>query len=139
MELVYYQRDHLDSFVPGPWDIATTMSLEIEDGWEGKAVSIREDGRTLGVVGVAVPGATALVWAVLSDELRRRPIALCRMAKASLSGIKDLPGVDKVAIEVDLEFTTARRWAEWLGFAGASQNNRWPGQNREMTWQPKHS
>ena len=138
IELVAYERSHLDTFEPGENDIATTLALSVNDGWEGNAVSIQEAGRTLAIVGFAIPRKEVALWAVISDEFRRRPIALCRMAKSSLDEIWKQHSPDNIVVEVDLEFTEARRWAEWLGFVGGKQNPRWAGQNREMKWQPKH-
>lgn len=117
MELVPYERRHIGDFRPGVRDMASTAQLYCEQGWEGKAVSVREEERTLGIVGIAVLRGTAHVWAVLSDELRARPIMLCRMAQASLPNIAALPGVERVEISIDPDFPAARRWAEWLGFA----------------------
>jgi hypothetical protein len=145
MDLVPYKREHLDTFEPGENDIDTTRDLSVQDAWIGKAVSIQEDGRTLAITGFAIPKVgettpqkTVALWAVLSDDMRSRPIALCRMAKASLREIWKIHKPDSIVVEVDLEFTAGRRWAEWLGFVGGAQNPRWSGQNREMKWQPKH-
>lgn len=116
MDIIPYQRKHLVGFQPGQMDKGPTAQLYCEQGWEGKAASIREDGRTLGIVGIAVLRGTAHVWAVLSDELRRRPVALCHIGRASLGNIRNLPSVSRVEISIDPGFDKARRWAEWLGF-----------------------
>lgn len=134
MDIVPYEPAHLDTLVPGSHDALNKISLELEPGWENLAVSVRDEGRTLCVVGIAKLQTTAHVWAVMSDELREKPIALCRMAKASLPAIKELPGIEMVSIDVDLEFTEARRWAEWLGFQAVKHNPRWPGVERVMIW-----
>ena len=116
MDLVPYQRGHLDTFEPGAWDVALTRDLRAIAGWEELAVSMRENGKTLGVVGIAKINSTAHVWLVLSEAMRRRPIALTRMARASLTNIETIPGIRCVEISVDPMFDAGWRWAERLGF-----------------------
>lgn len=130
-----YEIAHLDTFEPGYWDMETTMNLRDQEGWEGMAASVVEDGRTLAIFGIGLPRATAMIWAVVSDEMRQRPVALCRMARTCLLGLQVNPNIEIIKVEVDFEFTEARRWAEWLGFKGP---NRAPHMNREMIWQQKH-
>lgn len=111
--------------------MASTAHLYSEHGWEGKAASIQEEGQTLGIVGIAVLRGTAHVWAVLSDELRRRPVALCHLGLASLENIMNLPGVHRVEISIDPEFDAARRWAKWLGFTAIdTKRMEYTGDNR---------
>lgn len=116
MDLIPYQRIHLDTFEPGAWDVALTRNLRAMAGWEGLAVSMRENGKTLGVVGIARVNNTAHVWLILSEAMRRRPIALTRMARASLANIRAMPGIRCVEISVDPMFDAGWRWAERLGF-----------------------
>lgn len=116
MELLPFECSHLTGFKPGAIDRQPASLLYYEQQWIGKAVTVQENGETLGVVGIANVNGAAHIWAVMSDELRQRPIALCRMARASLPNIAKLPGIDMVEIRIDDAFPASRRWAEWLGF-----------------------
>lgn len=129
MILEPYTRKHLDSLQPGPYDAASAFHLKYEQGWDEKAVSAREDGRTLGICGIAVVRGRAHVWLVLSDEIRTRAVALSRMAKTTLEHLGD--SYDAVEVEVDPKFTQARKWAAWLGFV--------PEGERTMVWRQQQA
>ena len=110
-----FVTEHLATLVPGKWDRANFDILSGDPGrWEGVAVSLRRDGRTLAVVGILGRGDTAHVWAVASDDARRNPMVLGRMARASLPLIAALPGVRRVCAEA--EDGPPARLVEWLGF-----------------------
>lgn len=114
LSLEPYEPGHLKTFKPGEHDVATTVKLGVVEGWQGMAASARLEGRTLAIGGIAIVEGTAHVWVVLSDEMRARPLELCRIAKDAVESFMALPDVERIEIEaVD---PVARKWAEWLGF-----------------------
>jgi len=114
LRLEPFRISHLNTFEPGKYDRDLANLLYYEQGWEGKAVSARCEGRTVGICGIAVVEGVAHVWLALSDEIRAMPVTMSRWAKRSLGHIRNLPGVERVEIETG--YPEARKWAEWLGF-----------------------
>lgn len=114
IELEPYSRAHLADFTPRDEDRRNVTLLRMEQGWDGNAVTAREDGRTLGICGFALSGDTAKAWIVLSDDLAARPVTITRLAKHALPFLAQLPGVKR--IEGEVSTPAARKWAEWLGF-----------------------
>ncbi len=120
LTLVPFARDHLRLFRPGPFDREVLDAVNVSAllrQWPGKAIAALDESRVLGIAGIGIAGQKAHVWALLSDEMRRRfPVFLHRLACRLL---RDLPVLDDVATveaTVHPDFATSRRWLERLGF-----------------------
>ena len=120
MNLEAFELRHLESFDPGPYDARAMKAVGLEshaDSLVGKAVAIVEAGRTLGVTGISLEDdGTPLGWAVLSDDLRRRPKQLHFLGKRVLPGVMAGEGLTSLDVLIYRSFGAARRWAERLGF-----------------------
>lgn len=93
--------------------------------WAGKAVSAVEDGCVLGIAGVIVCGDEGTVTMLLSDELRRRPSFLHRIARRHLVSLMNRHGLRRLHATVYRDFATARRWVERLGFVYDGAEGDW--------------
>ena len=80
----------------------------------GPAWSAVTDGAVLGCAGLTVEGDTATAWAVLSDELRGRPMALYRAVSRRLDGLA--PRYRRIRACLAADFTPGVRWLRGLGF-----------------------
>jgi hypothetical protein len=120
LTLVPFARDHLRLFRPGPYDREVLNAVNISAlmrHWPGRAIVALEERRVLGIAGAWIAGEKAHVWALLSDEMRRRfPLFLHRLARRLLRDLFVLDGVSAVEATVHPDFAASRRWLERIGF-----------------------
>ena len=84
----------------------------------GTAFTARAGGRVLGCAGVIVPPGSRCgrAWALLGDDLRKRPFALHRLVVRGLEGIVRRHALTRIEARVRTDFAAGRRWLEALGF-----------------------
>lgn len=123
LDITPYAPWHLDTFVPGIYDVDSCDLLRAKPEWAGWAVSLRHDARTLGVVAVSRLPDRVVVGVIASDELRAHPRTCMEVAIVSLPALVRAGGGVPVEIEVDDAFPAARRFAEWLGFIDTPNGN----------------
>lgn len=84
--------------------------------WAGKAVTACEDDRVLGLLGLRETNDGAMLTLVMSDEIRRRPMWLCKQAKKGLKRIMSDNNLNTLLAEVHRDHEAGHRWVKWLGF-----------------------
>ena len=80
----------------------------------GPAYSAVAGGAVLGCAGLMAQGDSATAWAVLSDALRARPMALHRAASRMLAAIA--PHFRRIRATAPADFAAGARWLRALGF-----------------------
>lgn len=111
-EIVPFTLAHLETYSPGSSDIVPAGAFE---ALEGKAVSVRRDGRTLGIFGLGVENGVGTLAAVMSDELRGMPMYLHRSAKRGLEAVVEYYGLKRVRAKASND-AASKRWLKRLGF-----------------------
>ena len=120
VRLVPFEPGHLLRLAPGlpEREIFSRVDLPAFVGGYlagGSAVPLIAGPGVLGCGGVVLAGAgPALAWVLLSDELRRRPVALHRRAARVLGALRARYG--PLLATVDPGEAAAVRWIERLGF-----------------------
>lgn len=76
------------------------------------AIAVVDGETVLGVVGAHEDGDVVEIWAILSDEAKARPVALCHAAKVFVREMLLKHGHVRVRVVCE----THRHWAERLGF-----------------------
>ena len=84
----------------------------------GRAYTAEETGRVLGCAGVlAAPGGrVGRAWAILGEELRRRPLVLHRRVLRLLPRIAAELGLDRIEAAVRADYPAGQVWLDRLGF-----------------------
>ena len=82
----------------------------------GPAYTLVDGDTVLGCGGVLIEGRVGTAWAVLSDEIRARPVVLHRQVKRMLNQIVTEYQLEQVLATVYEEFSAGRRWMGRLGF-----------------------
>ncbi len=82
----------------------------------GPAYTFVDGDTVLGCGGVLIEGRVGTAWAVLSDEIRTRPVVLHRQVKRTLNQIVTEYKLEQVLATVYEEFSAGRRWMGRLGF-----------------------
>ena len=82
----------------------------------GPAYTLVDGDTVLGCAGVLIEGRVGTAWAVLSDEIRARPVVLHRQVKRMLNQIVMEYQLEQILATVYEEFSAGRRWMERLGF-----------------------
>ena len=119
MEIVPFEPAHLDILDPGPHDKKYIKNLKRVDL---TGSSIFHDGRCLGVFFLAdLDGGVVRFHLFAGDELREKyGRFLARTCRRGIDWAKE-QGIEILEGEVDIEFTEARRFAEWLGFVSVAE------------------
>ena len=119
MEVVPFAPEHLFQLDPGPFD---KKHIEPLKGVPLTGSSIFHGGRCLGVFFFTdLNGGVVRFHLFASDELRRKyGRFLARTCRDGIERAKEW-GVEILEGEVDVEFTEARRFAEWLGFVSVAE------------------
>ena len=119
MEVVPFEPAHLDILDPGTFDAKHVEPLK---GAPLTGSSIFHDGRCLGVFFFTdLNGGVTRFHLFASDELRRKyGRFLARTCRDGIERAKEW-GIEIMEGEVDIEFTEARRFAEWLGFVSVAE------------------
>lgn len=118
IELVPYESHHLKTFDPGIDEILLLESRggELEGEFENKALSVIEDGKTLGIFGMGYMNGIPRIAALLSDELRQRPYLLHRGVKRHFKILTQVYGFEAVEADAKLDNEISNRWLLRLGF-----------------------
>lgn len=82
----------------------------------GAAYTLVDGDTVLGCGGVLIEGRVGTAWAVLSDEIRARPVVMHRQVKRLLNKIGTEYRLEQILATVYEEFSAGRRWMERLGF-----------------------
>lgn len=91
--------------------------------WDGRAETIVEDGRPLGVIGIGIEKQVAYPWLLLSDRLRDRYwLTLHRCAKYCIAGLMNRSDVTRIEAVAYNDFTQGCQWLERLGFTLVEQD-----------------
>lgn len=118
--LVPFQSEHLKSFRPGCFDREAMRGLDLDTlapPYEGHAVSMVVDGRTLAIAGAAEVDGVVKVWALVSDEARERyPVFLHRSLRRGLRWVTEDIGTDIIELAVADGFEVGHKWVQRLGF-----------------------
>lgn len=121
----WFSAAHLESFEPGERD-AGEMTADNRETLlcSPGALSIRHEGRTLGLMGFHEEGSTVTAWMILSDELRERFWRdLYRMCRKVLPTIHAMAGVERIEAHVAADWSEARRMVEHLGFRRVAEDS----------------
>lgn len=116
--LVPFEPGHLRRLIPGRHEIEVLGGIHpgqlahIPIG--GPAVTLMQDDLVLGCAGITPEGGTGIVWSILSDQLRQRPLMLHRAAKGFLIGLTPRFGVLRSYVRTDFE--PGHHWLRALGF-----------------------
>lgn len=108
--------------LPLPPGLAYTAEDSGAEDPGAEATGAGEGGRVLGCAGVlAPPGVrTGRAWAILGEELRRRPQVLHRRVLRRLPRIAAELGLDRIEARVRADYPAGRAWLERLGFRPAA-------------------
>ena len=114
VEILPYAREHLHLIksvkFPGVREEDLTH-------WEGKGISILDNGNVLAVFGLRVAGQVGIVGAFIDDSIR--PIVLHRLVKRSIPGVMRYFGLK--AIKARAFGERNRNWLKRLGFVDDGQ------------------
>ena len=118
MRLEPFEFSHLSGFEPGETEKEAIGHRDLADvaavnRWEEIAYSIREGGNTLGFVAIIEAGGGAAVSFLLSDHIRRRPVAFTRAVRRGIEALED-QGVQCIGAEARTE--VGREFLTRLGF-----------------------
>jgi hypothetical protein len=95
---------------------ATPEDFDEPPVYRVRAWTAFKDGRKIGIGGLGFPpGMPVVLWAELTDELRKHPVAL---HKIGLMGMREAraSGVRYMVATTDIGFEAADRWIKRLGF-----------------------
>ena len=118
MRLEPFEFRHLSGFEPGETEKEAIGDRALADlaavnRWEDIAYSIREGGNTLGFVAIIEAGGSAAVSFLLSDDIRRRPVAFVRAVRRGIEALGD-QGVRRIGAEARTD--VGRKFLARLGF-----------------------
>lgn len=83
----------------------------------GQAISMLVNGVVVAIIGVVIVNkATAEVWSITSEEVKKHPIEFQRNVTALLEAYKNVAKIKRLQITVRSDFNEGTRWAESLGF-----------------------
>ncbi len=121
MELAPFEPAHLMTYEPGEVDRKALAGVDVakqaNEVWAGNAVTALQDGRALGFCGVGLEDdGTPVCWMLLSDELRRYPVWLTRVVKATLPALAREHGLERLEVSVPQTFHPGHKWVKRLGF-----------------------
>lgn len=118
MRLEPFEFRHLSGFEPGDLEKEVIGDRDLAhvaavNRWEEIAYSIRESGNTLGFVAIIEAGGNAAVSFLLSDDIRRRPVAFVRAVRRGIEALED-QGVRRIGAEGRTD--VGREFLARLGF-----------------------
>ncbi len=123
MKLVAFEPAHLRQLDPGTANLMPRP---------GVAFSLLDADRVLGCAGLVPMAGHAEAWALISDELRARPMILHRLVVRALRMLDDRWPTPLLAV-VQTESRTARNWLERLGFRRNGRDANWVCYERNGT------
>ncbi len=118
MRLEPFEFRHLSGFEPGELEKEAIGDRDLAhvaavNRWAEIAYSIREGGNTLGFVAIIEAGGSAAVSFLLSDVIRRRPVAFVRAVRRGIEALED-QGVQRIGAEGRTD--VGREFLARLGF-----------------------
>ncbi len=118
MRLEPFEFRHLSGFEPGDLEKEAIGDRDLAhvaavNRWDEIAYSIRESGNTLGFVAIIEAGGSAAVSFLLSDGIRRRPVAFVRAVRRGIAALED-QGVRRIGAEGRTD--VGREFLARLGF-----------------------
>jgi len=115
MKTVPFRPEHLDQMDLGEIECASAMATfrTMASDLPGPAKTLMDGGMPVGAFGIVVTGDTGWSWAVFSDALRRRPVALHRTALKELNAVTGLRAVHGT---VKHGWKEGARWLRRLGY-----------------------
>ena len=118
IELVPYETSHLQTFEPGVDErlLLESRGNSLDSGFDHVAISVIEDGRTLGIFGMGYMDWLPRIAALLSDELRERPFLLHRGVKRNFEKLVERYDFDEIEADAAADNTVNNRWLVKLGF-----------------------
>ncbi len=118
MNVIPFEPAHLSRIELGGYDRVVFAGFDIEAlaaGWPaGQAFSAADGERVLGAAGILKRGREGIVWAVLSDEIRRHPMFMVRAVARHIDDMAK--GLDVLTLAIPRDYPGADRWARALGF-----------------------
>ena len=118
MKTVPFKPEHLDQIELGQFEqqddlmgLFRTMAIGILES--GPAKTLMDGDRPVGAFGIVITGDIGWSWAVFSDALRRRPVALHRTALKELNAVTGLRAVHGT---VKHGWKEGARWLRRLGY-----------------------
>jgi hypothetical protein len=127
VEIVEFQEDHLDKFVPRTGDdVKALRGLSAYRDFL-YAVTAIEEGEILGVGGVCFMGDhDADAFLTLSENAVKKPVRFCLLVKRELRKMIKKFNLHEVRIFIDNHYNIERcGWAIKLGFS--QYRGQWPG------------
>ncbi|MFN0043750.1 MAG: GNAT family N-acetyltransferase [Alphaproteobacteria bacterium] len=123
MKIVNFAPEHLGAFLPqrAQFDVSPYLANarnSIAAAFaQGPALSGVIDGRIVGAAGVRIdwPGA-GTAWALLSEEVLRRPASLLRACARGLDEIEHIHGLRRIQASVAVGHAGGHRFLAALGF-----------------------
>lgn len=85
-----------------------------------------KDGRKIGIGGIGFPpNMPAVIWAELTDELRKHPVTLHKIGLMGMREVRAM-GIKYMVATTEVGFEAAERWIARLGFieTGEVQDNK---------------
>lgn len=70
-----------------------------------------------GTSGKAILGDSATIWMLATPEIDKHPLWCGRMSRKVLSLLHDLSGAHRLENRIPVQYHTAIRWLQWLGFS----------------------
>jgi hypothetical protein len=107
IEVVPFYPEHLKN---------SSFQRPLNHFFDGQAVSLRDDGRTLGIAGLVSIGGIPKLAGLVSEELKQRPMLLHRVVKKSLPHVIDFFDLPFIEAEVPKNNAISNRWLLSLGF-----------------------
>lgn len=107
IEIIPYHPEHLSN---------SSFQRPLNPFFDGQAVSLRDNGRTLGIAGLVSIEGIPKLSGLISEELKQRPMLLHRVVKKSLPHVLDFFDLPFIEAEVPKNNAISNRWLVSLGF-----------------------
>lgn len=117
IRIVPFEIGHLARIEPPVLSVRQVREASLPASVAGPAFSaIDERGAVIGCAGLVIDGEAGVAWAVLTDEVRSRPLFLHRNVKRGLAAIVKRYGLARVEATARADWAGARSWLRRLGF-----------------------
>lgn len=115
-EVVPFEPRHLGDIDPPVMTRAQLRTFAVAHRPTGPAYSVLRRGRAVLCGGVRIDGDVGHAWIVLSDEARRHPVFVDRLARRTLARAQEETGIAHFEASVHRDLVRGQRWLERLGF-----------------------
>ncbi|MEQ8195465.1 MAG: hypothetical protein RIB59_13345 [Rhodospirillales bacterium] len=116
IEIVPFEPSHLIKIDPPVMTIRQILEFTRQYQEKGPAFTGIEEDNVLGCGGIIIDGEIGIVWAFLSNQIRKRPMALHRIVKQKLKEFERDNRLKRIIAASHENFYAAHRWLESLGF-----------------------